>query len=66
MTVASCLQKPQSTCSESCPPGFRQAAIKGKPICCFSCVACAAGEISNSNSKEKSYFLHILPNATVA
>uniref|UniRef100_A0A3B3DCC3 Olfactory receptor C family, h1 n=1 Tax=Oryzias melastigma TaxID=30732 RepID=A0A3B3DCC3_ORYME len=37
-----------SVCSESCPPGFRQAMIKGKPICCFSCIACTAGEISNS------------------
>uniref|UniRef100_A0A3B3CY92 Olfactory receptor C family, h1 n=1 Tax=Oryzias melastigma TaxID=30732 RepID=A0A3B3CY92_ORYME len=44
---------PISVCSESCFPGFRQAVIKGKPICCFSCIACAAGEISNStNSAE--------------
>uniref|UniRef100_A0A4W6C545 Olfactory receptor C family, h1 n=1 Tax=Lates calcarifer TaxID=8187 RepID=A0A4W6C545_LATCA len=42
--------RPQSVCSESCLPGFRQAVIKGKPICCFSCVACAAGEISNTNN----------------
>uniref|UniRef100_A0A8C9ZCR2 Olfactory receptor C family, h1 n=1 Tax=Sander lucioperca TaxID=283035 RepID=A0A8C9ZCR2_SANLU len=43
----------ESVCSESCLPGFRQAVIKGKPICCFSCIACAAGEISNfSNSAE--------------
>uniref|UniRef100_A0A3B3BR04 Olfactory receptor C family, h1 n=1 Tax=Oryzias melastigma TaxID=30732 RepID=A0A3B3BR04_ORYME len=45
--------RPVSVCSESCPPGFRQAMIKGKPICCFSCIACTAGEISNStNSAE--------------
>uniref|UniRef100_A0A3B3D082 Olfactory receptor C family, h1 n=1 Tax=Oryzias melastigma TaxID=30732 RepID=A0A3B3D082_ORYME len=42
------VSRPISVCSESCFPGFRQAVIKGKPICCFSCIACAAGEISNS------------------
>ncbi|XP_028428754.1 extracellular calcium-sensing receptor [Perca flavescens] len=51
--AAESLERPQSVCSESCLPGFRQAVIKGKPICCFSCIACAAGEISNfSNSAE--------------
>uniref|UniRef100_A0AAQ4RQS8 G-protein coupled receptors family 3 profile domain-containing protein n=1 Tax=Gasterosteus aculeatus aculeatus TaxID=481459 RepID=A0AAQ4RQS8_GASAC len=43
---------PHSVCSESCLPGFRQAVIQDKPICCFSCIACAAGEISNSNPAE--------------
>uniref|UniRef100_A0A3P9J4Q3 Olfactory receptor C family, h1 n=1 Tax=Oryzias latipes TaxID=8090 RepID=A0A3P9J4Q3_ORYLA len=43
-------KQPISVCSESCLPGFRQAVIKGKPICCFSCIACAAGEISNSSN----------------
>ncbi|XP_058481419.1 extracellular calcium-sensing receptor [Solea solea] len=47
---ADSLKRPHSVCSESCLPGFRQAVIKGKPICCFSCIACAAGEISNSNN----------------
>ena len=36
--------------------------IKGKPICCFSCVTCAAGEISNSSSERElfSLFLFIM------
>uniref|UniRef100_A0A3P9HGH8 Olfactory receptor C family, h1 n=1 Tax=Oryzias latipes TaxID=8090 RepID=A0A3P9HGH8_ORYLA len=51
--VTESFEGPISVCSESCPPGFRQAMIKGKPICCFSCITCAAGEISNStNSAE--------------
>ncbi|KAK2912413.1 hypothetical protein Q8A73_006526 [Channa argus] len=49
--AAESLKRPRSVCSESCPPGFRQAVIRGKPSCCFSCIACAAGEISNSNSE---------------
>ncbi|XP_075715699.1 extracellular calcium-sensing receptor-like [Rhinoderma darwinii] len=38
---------PVSVCSESCPPGFRKAPIRGQPVCCYQCVPCPQGEISN-------------------
>ncbi|XP_078515276.1 extracellular calcium-sensing receptor-like [Lissotriton helveticus] len=38
---------PVSVCNANCPPGYRKAAKEGKPICCFECVACSVGEITN-------------------
>ncbi|XP_063302476.1 extracellular calcium-sensing receptor-like [Pelobates fuscus] len=40
-------QVPVSACSQSCPPGFHKISRKGEPICCFQCVPCPQGEISN-------------------
>ncbi|XP_027017452.2 extracellular calcium-sensing receptor [Tachysurus fulvidraco] len=45
--------RPRSVCSTSCEPGYRQAQIKGRPPCCFACIQCPVGEISNeTNSVE--------------
>ncbi|XP_030259692.1 extracellular calcium-sensing receptor-like [Sparus aurata] len=41
-------QVPVSVCSDSCPPGTRKVLQKGKPICCYDCLTCPEGEISNA------------------
>uniref|UniRef100_A0A8C5PDH9 G-protein coupled receptors family 3 profile domain-containing protein n=1 Tax=Leptobrachium leishanense TaxID=445787 RepID=A0A8C5PDH9_9ANUR len=40
-------QVPNSVCSQSCPPGFWKAGRRGEPACCYDCVPCPQGEISN-------------------
>ncbi|XP_036932139.1 extracellular calcium-sensing receptor-like [Acanthopagrus latus] len=38
---------PVSVCSKSCRPGTYKVLQKGKPVCCYDCIPCADGEISN-------------------
>ncbi|XP_029435609.1 extracellular calcium-sensing receptor-like [Rhinatrema bivittatum] len=41
------VQVPLSVCSHSCHPGYRKVIREGVPRCCFSCVLCPPGEVSN-------------------
>ncbi|XP_018419892.1 PREDICTED: extracellular calcium-sensing receptor-like [Nanorana parkeri] len=40
-------QVPPSVCCGSCLPGFRKAPREGEPFCCYDCIPCSDGEISN-------------------
>ncbi|XP_056375374.1 vomeronasal type-2 receptor 26-like [Hyla sarda] len=38
---------PVSTCSEQCPPGYKRTIKPGIHKCCFECLKCSKGEITN-------------------
>uniref|UniRef100_A0A669F7M5 G-protein coupled receptors family 3 profile domain-containing protein n=1 Tax=Oreochromis niloticus TaxID=8128 RepID=A0A669F7M5_ORENI len=40
----------RSVCSESCPPGTHMVRKKGEPKCCFDCIPCSEGKITNKRS----------------
>ncbi|XP_060541306.1 vomeronasal type-2 receptor 26-like [Pantherophis guttatus] len=38
---------PVSLCNDNCPSGYQKAKIEGKPFCCYDCLPCSQGEITN-------------------
>uniref|UniRef100_A0A3B3ZGJ5 G-protein coupled receptors family 3 profile domain-containing protein n=1 Tax=Periophthalmus magnuspinnatus TaxID=409849 RepID=A0A3B3ZGJ5_9GOBI len=42
------MRPPMSVCSKKCPLGTRRVRRKGEPECCFDCITCSEGEISNT------------------
>ncbi|XP_069059173.1 extracellular calcium-sensing receptor-like [Pleurodeles waltl] len=45
-------QVPHSVCSEKCLPGYRKAVKEGKPVCCFECLLCSEGEVTDPGADE--------------
>ncbi|XP_068107758.1 vomeronasal type-2 receptor 26-like [Hyperolius riggenbachi] len=45
-------QTPSSLCSIPCSPGYRKCLQKSKLPCCFDCVSCNEGEITNGSGME--------------
>ncbi|XP_043943979.1 vomeronasal type-2 receptor 1-like, partial [Protopterus annectens] len=43
------IQAPRSVCSESCSHGYRKLVHRGQPVCCYDCILCSEGEISNQS-----------------
>ncbi|XP_051846924.1 vomeronasal type-2 receptor 26-like [Antechinus flavipes] len=47
------IQNPHSVCTESCGLGYQKSAREGTAICCFDCIPCPEGEISNQTDMDQ-------------
>uniref|UniRef100_UPI00358FA8E3 taste receptor type 1 member 2-like isoform X4 n=1 Tax=Myxine glutinosa TaxID=7769 RepID=UPI00358FA8E3 len=48
-------QIPRSICSKPCMPGTRIVSLRSQPSCCFECVPCTSGEVSNITDSQECY-----------
>nr|DBA21259.1 TPA: hypothetical protein GDO54_017931 [Pyxicephalus adspersus] len=46
---------PSSVCSDNCVAGYWKAPKKGQPVCCFDCILCPEGMISNETNSVSCY-----------
>ncbi|XP_054850027.1 vomeronasal type-2 receptor 26-like [Eublepharis macularius] len=43
---------PFSVCTESCQPGYSKKRQEGKPFCCYDCILCPEGKVSNQKDMD--------------
>nr|XP_020633689.1 vomeronasal type-2 receptor 26-like [Pogona vitticeps] len=43
---------PISLCNDKCQTGYRRAKKEGKPFCCYNCLPCSKGKISNQKDMD--------------
>ncbi|XP_068124133.1 vomeronasal type-2 receptor 26-like [Hyperolius riggenbachi] len=48
-------KKPTSRCNDRCPPGHRKTHNGGIAICCYDCIPCSEGEVSNVTDSESCF-----------
>ncbi|XP_061447617.1 vomeronasal type-2 receptor 26-like [Rhineura floridana] len=46
---------PLSVCTGSCQPGFSKKVKEGEPFCCYDCILCPEGKISNKKDMTDCY-----------
>ncbi|XP_058038458.1 vomeronasal type-2 receptor 26-like [Ahaetulla prasina] len=47
--------QPFSLCNDHCHPGYRKAEKEGKPFCCYDCLPCPGGKISDEKDMDKCF-----------
>ncbi|XP_062993219.1 vomeronasal type-2 receptor 26-like [Elgaria multicarinata webbii] len=43
---------PTSVCTDSCQPGYRKRKVEGQKFCCYDCIPCPKGKISNQTNTD--------------
>ncbi|XP_017174902.1 vomeronasal 2, receptor 2 isoform X2 [Mus musculus] len=44
---------PESVCTKLCAPGTRRGIRQGQPVCCFNCIPCADGYVSEKSGQRE-------------
>ncbi|XP_072263046.1 vomeronasal type-2 receptor 26-like [Pyxicephalus adspersus] len=54
-TNSEAVKIPVSRCNNRCPPGYRKASGGRAQICCFDCISCSDGEVSNFTDSDSCF-----------